>query len=145
MLFAEGIRKFGFRRWYERQLIEAHACLVTAFLGSIVVTVCIDQFRWREAGIKPLILLGVVIAGILLCIRMVTVYYRVLFRAEHYAQQSTCSQCHCYGMLHVVSAPTRNHADGADEEDWARVRCRKCGHDWVMSGAPINAEIKKSM
>jgi len=32
---AESISKFGFKRWYERTLIESHAYLVTCFLGMI--------------------------------------------------------------------------------------------------------------
>jgi len=35
MSTAESIRKFGFKRWYERTLIESHAYLVTCFLGMI--------------------------------------------------------------------------------------------------------------
>lgn len=145
MLVAAGIRKFGFRRWYERQLVEAHGCLVAGFLGIIAVAVCLDQFHWREAGMKPLMLLGLMIVGTLLCFRMVTTYYRVLFRAEHYAQQSVCSQCQSYGLLHVVGGPARHEADTPDDEDWARVRCRKCGHDWVMSGAPNDTKRKISI
>lgn len=142
MSVAQGIRKFGFRHWYERQLIEAHACLVTAFLGVIMVAVCLDQFRWRDAGVKPALMLGLVIAGIVLCAKMVRVYYRVLFRAECYARQSVCGQCKVYGVLQVVSASTHEpqYADSAADRNWLRVRCRKCGHDWVMSERNMDGE-----
>jgi hypothetical protein len=61
MPIAARIRKQGFQRWYERQLIEAHASLVTAFLCVIVVAVCVDQFRWREGGFKPLMMMALVV------------------------------------------------------------------------------------
>ena len=36
MDIVEGVRKLGFRKWYERQLIEAHAWLVTGFLAWLL-------------------------------------------------------------------------------------------------------------
>jgi len=41
---AEGIRKTGFRRWYERQLIESHLYFVTAVLSLIVVGAGLEGF-----------------------------------------------------------------------------------------------------
>ncbi len=127
MSVADGIRKLGFHRWYERQLIEAHAYLVTAFLSTIMAAVCLDQFRWREAGVKPLLMLGLMIAGVILCFKTVRAYFRMLFRAESYAQQSVCTQCKAYGALHVVSNSVQPPDGG-----WFRVRCRKCGNEWIM-------------
>lgn len=43
MELAEGIRKIGFARWYERQLMEAHLYLVTAFLCLILLTACASR------------------------------------------------------------------------------------------------------
>jgi len=63
MSVAASIRKLGFRRWHERQLIEAHASLVTAFLCVIVIAVCLDQFHWRESGAKPWIMLALIVAA----------------------------------------------------------------------------------
>ena len=37
MAALDRIRTDGFRRWYERQLIECHAWLVTWFLGVILL------------------------------------------------------------------------------------------------------------
>lgn len=141
MSVAARIRKLGFRRWHERQLIEAHASLVTAFLAMIVVAVCLDQFRWRDGGFKPLILLVLAIAGIALCYKSVTFYFRVLFRAEHFAQQAVCNICKSYGALEVLNCA----APGvASDEDWLRVRCKKCGHDWTMTAGEAQAPIGKA-
>lgn len=131
MPIAARIRKQGFHRWYERQLIEAHASLVTAFLCVIVVAVCVDQFRWREGGFKPLMMMALVVAGVLICIKAVGVYFRVLFRAEHVAQQVNCGQCAAYGAISVLT-----HSAAAADDEWLRARCRKCGHEWTVSIAP---------
>ena len=60
---AEGIRKLGFRRWYERQLIEGHAYLVTCFLCVIMIAACAEVFSFRAAGWEPLIMLALMMAG----------------------------------------------------------------------------------
>jgi hypothetical protein len=141
MSVAAGIRKLGFRRWHERQLIEAHASLVTAFLCVILVAVCLDQFRWREAGFKPLIMLALAAAGIALCFKTVTFYFKLLFRAEHFAQQAVCSDCKAYGAIEVLASSTPHSHNAADAAgDRLSVRCKKCGHVWTMremqSGVP---------
>jgi hypothetical protein len=135
MPVADRIRKLGFRRWHERQLIEAHASLVTAFLCVIVVAACLDQLHWREAGVKPLALLALVAAGIALCYKTVTFYFKVLFRAEHFAQQSVCGACKTWGAIEVLSAS----AHGAPGGEWLNVRCKKCGHGWTMTAETARA------
>jgi hypothetical protein len=127
MLIAERIRKLGFHRWYERQLIEAHASLVTALLCVIVVAVCLDQLRWQDGGFKAIAMMALSAAAALLCIKTVAIYFRVLFRAEHVAQQANCAHCGAYGALAI----TEHSRAGADEE-WLRARCRKCGHEWTV-------------
>jgi hypothetical protein len=136
MPVAASIRKLGFRRWHERQLIEAHASLVTAFLCVIVIAVCLDQLHWRDAGLKPLIMLALIIAGIALCFKTVTFYFNVLFRAEHFAEQAVCGECKAYGAIEVLAASAQTPqclADAAGNH-WLEVRCKKCGHGWKMSG-----------
>lgn len=120
---------------HERQLIEAHASLVTAFLAIIVVAVCLDQFRWRNGGFNPLILLVLIVAGIVLCFKTVTFYFKILFRAEHYATQAVCSECKTYGAIEVVASSASGTPSTADDAgaDWLKVRCKKCGHDWTIS------------
>lgn len=137
MAIANSIRKLGFRRWHERQLIEAHACLVTAFLSLIVVLICMDQVHWREPGIQLLSMLGLIAAGLALGFKTVLIYFRMLFRAERFAAQATCDECKTYGVIEVLTASgsgTQALA-GAGNGDWLKVRCRKCGHDWTMAEA----------
>ena len=147
MRVADRIRKLGFRRWYERQLIEAHGSLVTAFLGVIVVAVCMDQFHWHDPGFKPLIMLALIIAGIALCFKTVAFYFKVLFRAEHYATQATCSDCGVYGVIEVLASPAHStqEIDHVSGGDWMKVRCKKCGHDWTMRAMQAGEPDKKHL
>ncbi len=135
MSVAASIRKLGFRRWHERQLIEAHASLVTAFLCVIVIAVCLDQFHWRESGAKPWIMLALIVAGIMLCYKTVTFYFKTLFRAEHYAEQAVCSGCKAYGVIEVLASSACRSQDVASGS-WLSVRCKKCGYDWTIHTKP---------
>lgn len=139
MPVAASIRKLGFRRWHERQLIEAHASLVTAFLCVIVIAVCLDQLHWRDAGFKPLFMLALIAAGNALCFKTVTFYFKMLFRAEHYAEQAVCDECKTYGLIEVLAATLHEPRDIADAagDQWLEVRCKKCGHGWKMNGMQI--------
>ena len=145
MPVAERIRKLGFRRWHERQLIEAHANLVTAFLCLIVVVVCMDQLNWRDGGFKPLINLALIVGGLVLCFHTVRIYFKVLFRAEHFAEQAVCGACQTYGVIQVIATSAQTAQDRADpgKSEWFKVRCRKCGHDWTMTALPVETPGKK--
>ena len=46
------IRKLGFRRWYERLLIEAHAWLVSCFL-ALVLAVALFETHNETAILDP--------------------------------------------------------------------------------------------
>lgn len=122
LALADDIRKRGFLRWHERQLIEAHASLVTAFLCVIAVAVSLDQFRWREAGIKPLWMLLVIAGGTAVCVVAVRHYFKTLFCAEHYAQQAVCGNCATYGRIEILS----------DHGGELKVRCRRCDWQWTL-------------
>ena len=136
MTSAEGIEKFGFRRWYERQLIESHAYLVTCVLSLMAIAACLEQIDWRAPAGRTVFLLSALIAGAVLCVVSLRRYNFLLFRAESLGAQSNCGQCRTYGVLQVLRAGEREdytelpptEADVA----WIRVRCKKCGHEWRM-------------
>jgi hypothetical protein len=122
MKLAEGIRKLGFRKWYERQLLTSHACLVlvlVCMLGIFVAMEAATHFRsWSDQiadGASLLLCLGV---GLWALRR----YLSLLLRAESAARQADCAGCKTYGRLDLLQAD----ASG----DSAQVRCRKCGQVW---------------
>ena len=132
------IRKLGFRRWYERQLIDCHLALVTCFLSALVMAACLEGVNLLELNGRALSMLMVVfVAGIVgwLAWRR---YITVLERAERYGQRSTCPECLTYARFEIV-------ATGVDSipgevalavaplaAPWLRVKCRKCGTLWRM-------------
>ena len=126
---ADGIRKFGFRRWYERELIESHLYLVTSFLSLILVLACLEQFSFRAAGIKPFLMLALMIGAAILCAVSLRRYLSMLTRAQQLAEQSVCGRCGSYGRLQVtglVSTPQEPDAPSLG------VQCRQCGYEWNM-------------
>lgn len=133
---ADGIRKLGFRRWYERQLIEGHMYFVTCFLCLIAVASSIEQIDWRGPVLHSTFLLTVIVAGGVLCVMSLRWYNFLLARAEILGAQSSCAQCRAYGVLAVVEGGGDNDQPGdrmgAADGTWIRVRCKKCSHTWIM-------------
>jgi hypothetical protein len=132
MTAADGIQKFGFRRWYERQLIECHVYLVTGFLSMIMVFACFEDFSLRAPGFKPILMLGLITVGLLLCAVSFRRYLSMLLRAQQLAEQSTCERCGSYGRLKVMALVP---AVESPEEGGLAVQCRQCGNEWTMHPA----------
>lgn len=143
-MVAQRIRKLGFRRWHERQLIEAHASLVTAILCVLVVLICQDQFSLREgSGFRELMLLLLIAVGVVISYHTVKAYFKVLFRAEHFAEQAVCSECQTYGVLEVLANPAHETRNIPDESERFPVRCRKCGNSWTMTAMQVRRQDEK--
>jgi hypothetical protein len=119
---ARSIGKLGFRRWYERQLIESHAWLVTCFLCLIAIAAALEVLSFRENVLGAVLSAGfVVVAGRIGWFGLQR--YRLLMdQAERLAEDSTCRGCTAYGIFNVLQESPR-----------MTVRCRKCGHEWTFS------------
>ena len=128
---ADGIRKLGFRRWYERQLIEGHAWFVTCFLCLILALACAEDLGLEVGGWRPILMLATVAASGMLGIAALRRYWRLLNRAEAIALQSTCRWCSSYGRLQVLDTDVTQRADSRDS-GWMRVQCRQCGNRWII-------------
>lgn len=137
MASLDRIRTDGFRRWYERQLIECHAWLVSWFLGLIVmvsgVEVAGTGSTSRMSGI--LLLLG----GLAVILYSWKRYHLLLEIAERLGEQAVCPKCKAYGKFKVQSSGPVPLPDGGDPglENhggglWLRVQCRKCGDEWTL-------------
>jgi len=129
MTCADGIRKYGFRRWYERQLIEGHVYLVTGLLSLIMVFACLEEFNFRAPGLKPLLMLAFMIGGAILCVASLRRYLFVLARTQQLAEQSICGRCGTYGRLQVNESTSSDREAGIES---LRVQCRQCGYEWTM-------------
>lgn len=130
---AEGIAKLGFRRWYERELIDGHVCLVTCIMSLILIAVCLDQIEWRGPFVRLVFTLAALALGGALCFESLRRYGFLLARAECFGEQSSCAKCKVYGVLQVIGAgvgKARPLPLAPPDNSWVRVRCKRCGHEW---------------
>lgn len=132
MSTAERIQKFGFKRWYERTLLESHAYLVTAFLGMIVTFAGIELVGERSGASRLFLGLAASGTGIALVALGLHRYYRILLRAESFGDSATCAHCSAYASFNVLASGNSSESVDGDTA-WLKVRCRRCGNEWTMS------------
>jgi hypothetical protein len=138
MDLVDGIRKRGFRKWYERQLVESHLYLVSCFLCMILVAACAEQLNFRAPGLEPVGMVAAILGGGLVGLFSWQRYKAIMSVAECYGDHSTCAQCGAYARFEVVDwgdpppAAPRGAAATRAAGPWLRVRCRKCGNLWTM-------------
>jgi hypothetical protein len=127
MAFDDALRQRGFRRWYERQLIESHAYLVTGLLALIMMAIALEVTQFRSSVASLLFLVAVAGAGGVVCVLAWRRFSDTLFRAETLAEQAVCPGCGAYARFEVVSA----HASpDTVSGQVVHVRCRQCAHAW---------------
>jgi len=129
---ADDIRRRGFKKWYERQLIESHAYLVTCFLCLILVLALMEEVSFRAPGLKPLLLLAVMAGGGFLGLFALFRYKAIMETAERFSERSACKQCRAYATFDIVESGGSAATPESEAEPWLRVKCRKCGHGWTM-------------
>ena len=120
---AEGIRRVGFRKWYERELLASHAHMLLALLCTIALMATLELFRGGSVAEKLTnVAIFIISAGIgLWALRR---YLYLLMHAEEVANQATCERCETYGRLKVVSEDRRNGN--------TLVSCHKCRTEWTI-------------
>ncbi len=120
---AEGIRRVGFRKWYERELLSSHAHMLLAFLCVIALMGSMEAFSGSSASGKLVNVALVLISGGigLWALRR---YLYLLMHAEQVANQANCPQCTTYGSMTLVEENRRNGQ--------ALVCCKKCAHQWTI-------------
>jgi hypothetical protein len=119
---ADSIGRLGFKRWYERQLIESHVYLVTAFLCAVLIATCLEGVDFRALGQKTLALLAICFVAGAIVMLTSRRFLAMLHEATRYAAKSDCPECGAYAKFDVLS--------GGDAT--LRVRCRKCSTEWTL-------------
>jgi hypothetical protein len=129
----EEIQRRGFRRWYERQLIESHAYLVTAFLALILLLAGFEAMgSMRGSPVYYVAIVGIAAAAGTLTWVAWQRFMVLLARAELFANAASCPRCQTWGRFEVLSAEAAETDDPpeAGRPHWLRVRCRACAEQW---------------
>lgn len=134
MTAAQGISKYGFRSWYERELIICHSYLVTGLLSFVLVMMLLEQLDWRGPWLMTLLVLSAVAGATVLGGAAFHRYAHILGGVVALADKCVCAQCRTYGIVEVVAS---GHTGQGAEPRWLRLQCRKCAHQWqVVSRLP---------
>lgn len=128
----EKIRKLGFRRWYERQLVESYAYFVTCFVCMILVASALEAFNTGDAGFNRFLMVALAAGGAALGVFSWKRYLVSLALAEHLADCAVCLGCKAYAAFEIIGTWHQAAPAADDEGAWLRVRCRKCAHEWTL-------------
>lgn len=120
---AEGVRRFGFRKWYERELLSSHAHLLLAVLCSIALIGILEAFRGGSRDEKLLDVLLFVASGAI-GLWSLRRYLYLLMHAEDVANQANCPTCGSYARFAVIA---ENRHSGETQ-----VCCRQCRQEWAI-------------
>jgi hypothetical protein len=120
---AEGVRRFGFRKWYERELLSSHAHLLLTLLCTIALIGMLEVFRGGSVGEKLLDVLLFIVSAVI-GLWSLRRYLYLLMHAEEVANQASCPACSAYARFDVVHEDRRRGQTG--------VRCRACRHEWSI-------------
>lgn len=123
-LTAERVRELGFRKWYERQLIDSHLALVTCVLCMILVGVSLEELTFKHGFARGVLMLALTGSAGALGWFALRRYLKVFTHAQRLSERSVCAQCGTYGRFKII--------DHAADDIWLRVQCRKCGHVWTL-------------
>jgi hypothetical protein len=118
---ARSIGKLGFTRWYERQLLESHAWLVTCLLLAIVLGLLLETVSFKQHPFLALATCAFVYALGIMCWQAFRRYRIVAMQAQHLDSQTTCSGCGTHARFQALDSNPR-----------MRVRCRECSQEWVI-------------
>jgi hypothetical protein len=115
--------KQSFKRWYERQLIESHVWLVTCILCALGAAALLEGYvSFRKPALELLLTLGAIYVAGLICWHALRRYRDIMAEAQRVAEAATCSACGAEGQFDVVAPVSTPFG----------VRCRKCGHGWIV-------------
>jgi hypothetical protein len=120
---ADGVRRFGFRKWYERELLSSHAHLLLTLLCSIALIGMLEVFQGGSPDEKLLDVLLFLASGAigLWALRR---YLYLLMHAEEVANQANCPGCDAYARFDVLGEDRRNGQ--------TMVCCRACRREWTI-------------
>lgn len=124
MELPDGMRKHGFRKWYERRLIQSHVHLVMVFVCMVGVFASMEAFSGSRPVTERLFDVAAVLLFAAVGLWALRRYLFLLGHAEATAHQAVCPRCQTYGRFTLVR---EDRAQGQ-----VTVRCRACEHEWPI-------------
>ena len=125
MKLADGLRKHGFRKWYERELLQSHAHLLLTFLCVIGVFAAFEALgRFRSLQDQFTDIVAILVCGVVGAWALRR-YLHLLMHAEATAHQADCPACKAYGRFKLESESVRDST--------VQVCCSKCQHRWTIN------------
>ncbi|GAA4412327.1 hypothetical protein [Quisquiliibacterium transsilvanicum] len=125
------IARLGFRRWYERRLIEAHAWLAACFLSMVIVAAGVELLRLRGSAAELILDASLVAAGALLAWFAWRRYATGMYLAAMLGEQAVCPGCERFGFRCDPLQPPDGRA--------LAVHCARCGRHWQV-GDGVDAD-----
>ena len=125
MRLGDGLRRFGFHKWYERELTRSHLGLVLLLLATVGVLASLELVGLERDPGNRLGALVLVLVCSAVAIHAMRRYVFRLMRAEHVARQAICPQCQTFGRLALERDDPRDEV--------LQVTCRKCRHAWRIT------------
>jgi membrane-bound ClpP family serine protease len=123
MNLGQAITKYGFQKWYERQLVVSHGFLLGGFVALIVAMAEFEIILSKLPVSQKFSALILCAVSLMFTAYAVYRYQRIMANAEVVGNQANCGSCGSYGKFQVVSQ-LGDHG--------ANVHCKKCGHDWKI-------------
>jgi len=120
---AEGVRRVGFRKWYERELLSSHAHLLLTLLSVVGLLGSFEAFR--VVPDQRLLNSMWVLVTAAIALWSLRRYLFLLTRAEDVANQASCGSCGEYGRFQVVGE-RRSEAE-------TDVCCKRCANRWTIN------------
>jgi hypothetical protein len=135
MAITQAIKRRGFRKWYERELLVGHSHLVLLLLSAVTLLGGMEAFMQPDA--QRWLMGACVVVATAIGLWALRRYLFLLTRAEHIANQAVCAQCQAYARWVVepqAGQPRAADAMASDDGDPARMQvcCRGCGFRWQI-------------
>jgi predicted Zn finger-like uncharacterized protein len=127
MKLADGIRKHGFSKWYERELLQSHAHLVLTFLCAIGLFAAFEglgRFRSLSDQLTNIVAIG---CSAVIGVWALRRYLYLLLHAETLAHQAQCPHCKTYARFTLLAEDRATEA--------VDVQCKKCEHRWHIESS----------
>ena len=124
MGLAEGIRRHGFRKWYERQLMQSHLHMLLLVFCAVGLLGAFEVYSRKAPLSDQLSVAASVAACVAVGIWAMRRYLYMLMHAEHVANQAVCAHCKAYGRLDLLQFDAGHQR--------VKVCCQRCGYAWPI-------------